>query len=215
MEIYLTEEERVEALKKWWKENARAMIVGIALGIAVIAGWNAWKSAQQLKAEEASTLYQQLLKAVEAKQAEPAAKLGERLTEKYPGTTYSTYARLFLAKIKAESGDLAAARTSLEGLIASVKDENLKNLARLRLGRILLASGDNEVALKLIESLPRETMGPFASMFEELKGDLYVALGRPRDARLAYEKAKQGGATTPLLELKINDLTDVTASPAS
>jgi predicted negative regulator of RcsB-dependent stress response len=215
MEVYLTEEERVEALKNWWKENARAMIVGISLGIAVIAGWNVWKGTQQQKIQEASTHYQQLLKAVEAKQVEPAAKLGERLIEKYPETTYATYARLFLAKIKAESGDLAAARASLTGLIASVKDENLKNLARLRLGRILLALGDNEAALKLIESLPRETMGPFASLFEELKGDLYVVLRRPGDARLAYEKAKQSGETTPLLELKINDLADPLSSPAS
>jgi hypothetical protein len=40
-------------------------------------------------------------------------------------------------------------------------------------------------------------------------------LNRPKDARMAYEKAKQTGETTPLLELKINDLAEDSPSPAS
>jgi predicted negative regulator of RcsB-dependent stress response len=215
MEVYLSEEERVEALKKWWKENALAIVGGIALGIAIVAGWNGWKSAQHQKAEEASNVYQQLLKAVESKQAEPAVKLGERLVERYPGTTYAAYARLFIAKVKAESGDLAAAKKTLEELLASDKDENLKRLARLRMGRVMLALGESEAALKLVEPLGHEAMGEFESLYEELKGDLYAEMNRPKDARMAYEKAKQTGETTPLLELKINDLAEDSPSPAS
>jgi len=215
MEVYLSEEERVEALKKWWKENARAIIVGIAIGVSVVAGWNAWKSAQRHKAEEASSLYQQLLKAVEAKQTEPANKLGERLVEQYPGTAYATYGRLFIAKLKAESGDLEAARKNLEDLLASTKDPNIKHLARLRLGRVLLAQGDSEAALKLVEPLGRETTGAFESLYEELKGDLYADLHRPKDARMAYEKAKLNGAASPLLELKLNNLAEEAPTPSS
>lgn len=215
MEVYLSEEERVEALKKWWKENARSIIVGIAIGVSVVVGWNAWKSAERHKAEEASALYQQLLKAVETKQTESAGKLGERLAEQYPGTTYATYGRLFIAKLKAESGDLDAAKKSLEDLLASTKDPNIKHLARLRLGRVLLAQGNSETALRIVEPLGPEAMGAFASLYEELKGDLYVDLHRPKDARTAYEKAKLSGATSPLLELKLNNLADEAPNPPS
>lgn len=215
MEVYLSEEERVDALKKWWKENARAIIVGIALGIGIVSGWNVWKNAQRQTAEEASSIYQQLLKAVDAKQTEPAAKLGERLIEKYPGTSYATYGRLFLAKFKAESDDLAAARKMLEELLGTIKNDNLKHVARLRLGRVMLAMGDSEAALNLMESVSDEAMGPYESMYEELKGDLYVNLHRLKDARMAYEKAKRSDAASPFLELKLNDLADDTSAPAS
>lgn len=215
MEIYLSEEERVDALKKWWKENARAVIVGISLGMAVIAGWNAWKSSQRSKAEEASTVYQQLLKAVEAKQTEPATKLSERLIEQYQGSPYATYGTLFLAKLKVEAGDLPGAKKVLQDLLGSVKDDTLKHLARLRLGQVMLATGESEGALQLIEPLTRDKMGEFESLYEELKGDLYADLHRPNDARTAYEKARQLGQSSPMLELKIYDLAVEPAKPAS
>lgn len=215
MEIYLSEEERVEALKKWWKENAKAIIVGISLGLAIIAGWNMWQSSKRAKAEEASAVYQQLLKAVEARQAEPATKLSERLIEQYQNSSYATYGALFMAKLKVESGDLAGAKKFLQDLLASLKDDSLKHLARLRLGQVMLALGESEGALKLVEPLTRDKMGEFESLYEELKGDLYVNLHRPDDARTAYEKARQLGESSPMLEVKINDLAAPPAKPAS
>ncbi|WP_045225312.1 YfgM family protein [Methyloterricola oryzae] len=215
MEIYLSEEERVEALKKWWKENAKAVMVGVALGLAIIAGWNAWKGSQRVKAEEASSLYQQLLKAVEAKQTEPATKLSERLIEQFQGTPYATYGTLFLARLKVQGGDLAGAKKALQDLSASVKDDSLKHLARVRLVRVMRAMGESEGALQLIAPLSRDKMGEFESLYEELKGDLYADLHRPDDARLAYEKARQLGESSPMLEVKINDLAAPPAQPAS
>ena len=53
MEIYMSEEERLEALKKWWKENARAILMGIAFGIAILVGWNTWQGAKLRKAQRA------------------------------------------------------------------------------------------------------------------------------------------------------------------
>jgi predicted negative regulator of RcsB-dependent stress response len=39
-----------------------------------------------------------------------------------------------------------------------------------------------------------------------LQGDLLVAAKRPAEARTAFEKARELGNLSPLLELKINDL---------
>jgi predicted negative regulator of RcsB-dependent stress response len=98
VEIYLSEEERVEALKRWWKENRRAVVVGVLLGVAIILGWNTWQSTRLHKAEEASSIYQQLIKASEAKQGESVLKLSERLADKYPGIAYASLAVLFRAR---------------------------------------------------------------------------------------------------------------------
>lgn len=215
MEVYLSDEERVEALKKWWKENAKAVIAGVALGLAAMAGWNAWQTSQRHKAEEASSLYQNLLKAVEAKQADSAMQLSERLHKQFGGTIYATYGGLFQAKLKVEAGDLAGAKQILEQVLAQEKDENFQHLARLRLGYVLLAMGQGSEALRMIESLPSEKTGKFERLYETLKGDLYASLNRPDEARAAYGKAKRLGENSVWLQLKLDDLAAEPAQPGS
>jgi predicted negative regulator of RcsB-dependent stress response len=209
MEVYLTEEERLEAVQRWWKENKQSVIGGLLLGLAVIAGWKMWQGNQRATAEQASAVYQQLTLAVEARQSESAVKLGERLIQQYPSTAYAEYARLFLAKLKVDANDLPGARKMLEEELAQSRDDVLKSLARLRLGRVMLAQGEIEPALKLLESSTDKTVGKFAGLYEELRGDLLTTAKRPNDARTAYEKAKALGNLSPLLELKLNDLTAV------
>ncbi len=217
MEVYLSEEERVEALKKWWQANSRSVLTGLVLGAAVLAGWNAWQNAKRHKTEEAAGIYQQLLKAVDAKQTEPALKLSERLIERYQGSAYATYATLFAARLKAESGDLAGAKKALSDLLAASKDDNIRHLARLRLGYVLLALGEVDPALKLLEPLKPREMGKYESRYEELKGDLYAAAQRSSEALMAYERAKQAGEAAPLLEMKIDNLAvdGATTQPAA
>ena len=206
METYLTEEERLEALQRWWKENKSSVFGGLLLGLAIIAGWKMWQGNQQATAEQASAVYQQLTRAVEAKQSESAVKLSERLIQQYPSTTYAEYARLFLAKLKVDANDLHGARKMLEAELAQSHDDVLKSLARLRLGHVMLAQGEVEPALKMLESSTDKTVGKFAGLYEELRGDLLTAAQRPKDARTAYERAKALGNLSPLLELKLNDL---------
>jgi len=215
MEFYESEEERVEALKKWWKDNSNSVFTGLAVGLAVLAGWNAWQRNQHQKSEEASGLYQQLLRAVDAQQAEPAIKLSERIIEQHQGTAYATYATLFEARLKVEAGDLAGAKKVLGDLLASTKDENIQHLARLRLGQVLLGLGEADAALKLLEPLKPRDMAKYESQYEELKGDLYASQHRSSEALAAYSRAKETGETAPLLELKINNLAVEPVAPSS
>jgi len=215
MEFYESEEQRVEALKKWWKDNSTSVFTGLALGLAVLTGWNAWQRNQHQKMEEASGLYQQLLRAVDAQQTEPAIKLSERIIEQHQGTAYATYATLFEARLKVDAGDLAGAKKVLGDLLASAKDENIKHLARLRLARVLLALGEADPALKLLEPLKPKDMAKYESQYEELKGDLYAVQQRSSEALAAYERAKETGDTAPIIEMKINNLAVAPSAPAN
>jgi predicted negative regulator of RcsB-dependent stress response len=206
METYANEEERLEALQRWWKENRQSLLGGVLLGIAVLTGWNMWQKNKTATAEQASGLYMQMLKATEDKQTESALKLGERIGEQYPGTAYAEYARFFLAKLKMDAGDAAGAKKVLEEQLAKTSDDHLKHLARLRLARAMLATGEVEPALKLVEPFTESQTGKFQGLYDELKGDLYAAANRPEEARKAYESARERGETSPLLELKLNDL---------
>jgi predicted negative regulator of RcsB-dependent stress response len=206
MEVYLTEEERLEALKRWWKTNASAIVWGVALGVAVIVGWGAWKRAQDEKAMLAGTLYQQLLDAVANEQNAAAVQLGERIDEQFPGSVYATYGKLFLVRLKVEADDLAGAKTLLQQLIAASKDDNIRQIAQLRLAAVQLGLGETEEALKLAESAAGRSAPEFAALWEELKGDIYIAMNRPEEARAAYLKARREGQPSPLIELKLTDL---------
>lgn len=206
MEIYSSDEERLEALQRWWKENKSSIFGGLLLGLAVIAGWKMWQSNKLETAEQASLVFHQLTEATRAKQNDAALKLGERLIQQYPSTSYAEYARLFLAKLKVESGDLDGAAKILEEELNKTRDEPLKSLTRLRLGRVLLAKGAVDQALKLLDSSTGQASGEFAGLYEELRGDLLVAAKRPAEARAAYAKSQTLGNVSPLLELKLNDL---------
>ena len=48
-----TEEEQVEALKKWWDDNGTQLLVGIVVVLAGVFGYRTWESNTQLAAEAA------------------------------------------------------------------------------------------------------------------------------------------------------------------
>ena len=206
MEIYETEEERLDAAKRWWKENGQSTIIGLVVGIAIILGWNFWQDHKKEQAGQASALYGQLIQAVAADKKDSAEKLAERIQQQYPKTEYAAYSGLLLAKIKVQQGDLAKAKAILKG-IAAGSNKELSNIAKIRQVRLMLASGEYEQGLQLINDVDPATSSSFSGNYDELVGDLYVALDRLDQARTSYQKALENGYRSPLLQFKIDDLT--------
>jgi len=206
VEIYDTEEESLEALKRWWKENGHSTIIGLGLGIAIILGWNYWQDHKKAQAEQASALYGQLIQAIGADKKDSAEKLAERIHEQYPKTEYAAYSGFFLAKLKVQQGDLAKAQAILKD-IAAGSNKELSNIAKIRQVRLMLASGEYEQGLQLINNVDPATSTSFSGNYDELVGDLYVALDRLDEARSSYQKALENGYRSPLLQIKIDDLT--------
>jgi len=204
--IYETEEEQLEALKRWWKENGTSTVVGVALGIAIIIGWNYWQEHKREQANQASALYDQLLKAAETDQKDAVDKLAKRLQDQYGNSNYAAYGSLFQAKFKVQQGDIPAAKEILKK-IAAGKDKELSHIAKIRLVKLMLASGEYEQGLQVINDVDQAEAAKFSDNYDELVGDLYVALDRLDEARTAYQKALKNGYQSPLLQLKIDDLT--------
>ena len=55
VEQFATEEQQVEAIKRFWKENGVAIIIGAALGLSALWGWR-YYSESQIIAKEAASL---------------------------------------------------------------------------------------------------------------------------------------------------------------
>lgn len=206
MEIYDSEEEQVAALKAWWKENNRSVIIGAILGVALIVGWDYWQSQKLKRAEEASALYGELLNFVNKDKKDSAEKLSQQLEKQYGSSAYANYAPLMQAKLKVSAGDLAAAKKILEVQMKQ-GDKPLQNVARIELIRLMLATKEYEKGLQLIAEVDPASTKSFNATYEELTGDLYVALDRLGEARTAYQNAIREGASSPLLQFKLDDIT--------
>ncbi|KRT54644.1 YfgM family protein [endosymbiont of Ridgeia piscesae] len=204
MSGYQTEEEQVEALKKWWKENGTSVIAGIVLGFGAVFGWQAWNGYQDRVGEEASVAFSQMIDAITQGQSESALKQAELLRLEYESSAYAVFAALAQASLKMEQGDSAAARSQLEWAMQHAEEPGLKQLARLRLARILLSEGETEAAASLVKAAPA---GGFDSEFAALRGDIARQQGDLQAARQAYQLALAGDVGNgELVQMKLDDL---------
>ena len=100
MEQYRTEEEQVEALRRWWNENGKSTVAVIVIALAAGLGWQAWQRESGNQREQASDLYQALLRANDtpAPSSGPqGVELAERLKTEFSGSSYAQFAALQLA----------------------------------------------------------------------------------------------------------------------
>lgn len=207
MNVYTTDEEKVEALKSWWKQNGKSVIGGILIGVAILYGGKTWLSQRHAHAEAASMAYEAMMQELNQDKKDLAAERGAAILGQYSDTAYAELAALAMAKIKVEENDLVAAKTHLRWAMENAKQDEIKLIARLRLARVLNSEGKQDDALKLVDT---PDTGKFAAAYAELKGDIYVAKGNSNDARTAYNIALQsldpGSRDRHYLEMKLDDL---------
>lgn len=209
-----TEEEQVEALKKWWDENGKSLLAGIAIAILGVVGWNYYQDQQQVSAETASAYYQRLLGNATATQVGDAQRSAIKqdaatLKAEFEDSAYAQYAALMLAKLAVQADDLAGAENELRWVISHVEaDTDMAALANVRLAQVLHGQGRSDKALAMLSDANDVWQG----RRQEVKGDILLSQGDYAGARQAFEKALQvateQGANTALLNLKLDNLAD-------
>lgn len=213
-----TEEEQLEAIKRWWKENGTSLLAGAVLAAAGVFGWNAWQDYQQGQAVAASSSYQQLLDLASRDSLDDGALaqaqgLVDTLQEDHDGTLYSELALLLEARLEVDAGDVEGARESLETLIEGSDDGYLTGLARLRLARLQSAEGNHETALATLDGDIPEAL---AAQRDNVRGDIYHATGQRDQALEAWQSAQslaeESGQPLYGISLKLDDLGDQEAT---
>ncbi|MCG3202287.1 MAG: hypothetical protein NFCOHLIN_02168 [Gammaproteobacteria bacterium] len=206
---YANEQEQVEAIKKWLRENGVPIIVGLALGIGAIGGWRYWQAQERARDELASALFTRVVTASRARQPAQAEKAAQQIISDYGGTTYAAFAALMLAKLAVEKQDLPMAIKHLNWVLEHSDDEGLQRLAKMRLARVALAQGKPEEAWAHVVGL---AASPPSAALAELRGDILLAQGKRDQAGKQYLEAfansepDQQSDQTSSLALKLDSL---------
>ncbi|MEQ6884845.1 tetratricopeptide repeat protein [Salicola sp. Rm-C-2C1-2] len=206
------EDEQWEAFKRWWKQNGASVLMGIAIVILGVAGWQYWEAREATARAEARQGFDGVISALQSEE-DTEKRLSsmeyalDNLKDSQPGSPYAVFSAMVAASVYMEESRPEDAVEELSWALEQAGGEPLPMVVRLRLARAQLANENFEGALSTLEGIA--DAGEFAPLFHELKGDAHHAVGNEKDARQAYQAARESqgkNMNDRLLELKLSDL---------
>ena len=213
-----SDEEQIEAIKRWWETNGNTTMGVVAALVIAYASWSWWTSSQASQAQAASALYQTALDGLTAGQ--PAdeesrattAFIVAELKQDHAGSTYAYYGSSLVAAQAFEAGDLEQAAEELEWLLEQNPEEPLVSASRIKLAQVRM--DQNELG-KAKTAVSQGVVAEFAGMAAEIEGDIYYLEGDVKAAKSAYKRAIAASdmAASRLITLKMNSVV-VTSSEA-
>lgn len=202
---YETEEQQVQAIKQFWKDNGIAIIAGALIGLGLLMGWRYYNDSQITAKEEASAAYQTSL--VSLVDNENNEKL-VAFAEDQKSTGYAPLAYMILAQNAVEKEDYESAKAHL--ISATEGDEIIADVARLRLANIHLQLAENDQALSVLAAV---NSASFKNQVEELKGDALMAKEDFDAANNAYTLALSQSPNNPGLKMKRDNIAYAKTQP--
>jgi len=201
----LEEQEQIETLKSWWKQYGNMLTWLLIAALAAFSGWSAWNYYQRNQAAQAGQLYDEIGRAVVAKDNARVLRGAADMRDKFGRTAYAEMASLMAAKAAFDANDLNGAKTQLQWVVDNGRDEAYRALARIRLAGVLLDEKAYEEGLKLLAA---DVPPAFAGAAADRRGDLLMAQNKIAEARTAYQEALQkSDAKSPgrqLIQLKLD-----------
>lgn len=204
MEVYSNENEQVDALKNFFAQNGKALVVGVVLGVGALLGWRYWSNHQDSGSREVSASYQKVTSALDATQPASLDAVAKFASEN--SNTYGALASLDLAKRYIDNNQLDKAVDQLQSGLKSTKDANLQAVLNLRLARIQLQQKQPDAVLKTLESVKGDG---WAAIVADVRGEALLSKGDTKGARDAWSKGIASDASSTLkemLQMKVNNL---------
>lgn len=204
MEIYENENDQVDAVKRFFAENGKALAIGVVLGIGALVGWRYWTGHQADSARETSLAYQTAVSNVRADKPQTLTAVEKFAADNQ--NTYGALASLEAAQQYVDKNDLAKAQASLEQGLKNTSDENLQALINLRLARVQVQQKQSDAALKTLDSIKGEG---WVAIVADLRGEALLSKGDKQGAREAWSKGVESNTSPALremMQMKINNL---------
>jgi predicted negative regulator of RcsB-dependent stress response len=210
VEIYSSEEQQVEAIKRFWQEYGKAILGGVVLGLAALYGFRFYQAEQRNTAEAASVKFSQLVEQRDAASAsEDWLAQAQGFIAASKGDNYAVLAALLAAKDAVALQQYDKAAEQLNWVLANAKEPAVLAVTQLRLARLQREQGNVEAALATLGNTVPQS---FVSLQAELKGDVLVQADKLAEAKAAYQLALDtAGQNKQLLQIKLDELAHVTA----
>ncbi len=201
------EQEELEALQQWWKENGRAVVVGLVLGLGGVVGWTTWQSRTEAAAERVSVAYQSMVELAATDEHVEALLRADQIVQDHPDSEYAALAGLLGAKSAFTAGRADDAIRLLGWVIEHADRVEIRDVARIRSAQLLLDEGKRDAGLEMLAAINTPA---FAATVEELRGDI-LADNRQREAAVeAYGAALASDSMTSgiraRVQMKLDDL---------
>lgn len=201
----LEEQEQIDALKAWWRQNGRIVIIAVIAALIGGGAVAAWKRHQAGQVEQAAQVFAAVEKGLRGNDPKQLKEAATKVMDQYGGTAYGALAALAYAKASFQEGDLKSAGEKLQWAIEHAKDDETQATARLRLAAVRLDEKKYDEALRLLQEKHPES---FTGMFADLRGDVLLAQGKTAEAKAAYKEAldklPQEGTYRLLVQAKID-----------
>ncbi|PRM06326.1 hypothetical protein BV006_01869 [Haemophilus influenzae] len=204
MAYSIEEEQEINQLKDWWKENGKTIIVAFILGVGGMFGWRYWQAHQAEQIAQASAQYDALINSVQQDEQAKKANI-EQFVQANSKTAYAVFALLDEAKKANEKQDFSAAEANLNQALTQSQDEVLTSIIALRLSAVQFQLGQLDNALTTLNQVKGES---FNARKVILTGDIQVAKGDKVAAKNSFEQAQQMGSQLEqqMAKMKLNNL---------
>lgn len=209
------EQEQLDTFKAWWAQYGNLTTWVLIAVLLAFSGWSGWKYYQRDQSAKAALLYEEIVKAVDAKDAAKVARAAADIKEKFNRTAYAQMGSLSAAKLAFDMNDLKSAKAHLQWVADNGRSEEFKAIAKLRLAGVLLDEKLFDEGLKTLEgNFPEQ----FAALVADRRGDLLVAQNKTDLAREAYkaalDKTEIKNPARQLIQIKLDALGAAPANAA-
>ncbi|MEJ0004299.1 MAG: tetratricopeptide repeat protein [Pararobbsia sp.] len=183
---YHEEQETLDELKAWWARWGNGITWVVLILLLIAAGYNGWNYWQRQQTGKASELYETVQQTLAAGDKDRIRAIAQRMEDDYGRSPYAQMTALQAAKTLYLASDKDGAKVQLQWAIDHAKDDEYRQIAKLRLAGVLLDEKSYDVGLRLLADAPP---APFQGLFADRRGDLLAAQGKRDDARAAYKVA--------------------------
>ena len=211
----LEEQEQLATLKAWWSKYGNLVTWIVVIGLGSYSAWAGWNLYQRDQSSRASQVFDELQKAVTAKDRTKIQAASIEIKSKFGRTAYAQMAAFSAAKAAVDANELSNAKAELQWIIESGNNDEYKAIAKVRMAGILLDEKAYDEALK---QLSGDFPLPLAGLVADRKGDIFVAQSKIEEARIAYQLAlEKTDAKNPghqLIQLKLEAIGGVAKAAA-
>ena len=203
----LQEQEQIEALKAWWKDNRNQLLGTLLIVMVTLGGWRGWQYYHQNQTSQAAKLYAEFIRQLDGTDPGRVNDAADAVMNRFGSTAYASRAALLAAQVNEQRKDLAHAKIQLQWVIDHTDEAELRDVASLRLASLLLDETKYAEALKLLDA---EHPASFDGLHSDLRGDVLSAQGKIDEARsaykLAFEKTDANSMYRNLIQMKLDAL---------